>query len=518
MTVSGAKYPFRLAIFLACVALLAVLIAPGARAAEFRVVVVPQLDLEAVANRGAVGLLVPGAGPETSRQQAQAALVRGEIRNSLLGGLPAGRPLIAIETSTALPEPPAIVLQLPPREAGLNDRRYPIAVLGEGYRGILISARTRLPGLVSIVDVAPTALGRNDGLTSRPRRDAAGELARLDRRIEANGDARIPVLMLVAALVLGLVLVAPAAAVWGLSTALVANLALGVAGATQLWVVLLAAGVAVVGGGLLLSRLLRGQAARGLALAAVLVLYLVVPAVDTDSLALSPLGPTQNARFYGLSNLLETLLLVPALAGAALLGAHFGPLGFATAAIPALVAVGSSRLGADGGGAIVFAVGLGVLALGIWRRRALLPLAIAGVVVSAYLAFDAVTGTSHLADAVKGGIGDDVIRRIELSYARAVSGWGVGLLVAVGIAALAAAAAVELGGRRRPVLGAFLVAIAVSLVLNDSPNDVVTAGLLGYLTLAAACGSRFLIPRRWRERSPSSSPERRERTSRVVAS
>ena len=39
-----------------------------------------------------------------------------------------------------------------------------------------------------------------------------------------------------------------------------------------------------------------------------------------EAVALSPFGPSQAGRFYGVSNLLETFLLVPALLGAALLG------------------------------------------------------------------------------------------------------------------------------------------------------------------------------------------------------
>src|SRR5690348_12580640 len=40
-----------------------------------------------------------------------------------------------------------------------NHRLYRIAVIGLGYHGLLTSPTTRIPGLVSIVDVAPTALG-----------------------------------------------------------------------------------------------------------------------------------------------------------------------------------------------------------------------------------------------------------------------------------------------------------------------------------------------------------------------
>ena len=43
-----------------------------------------------------------------------------------------------------------------------------------------------------------------------------------------------------------------------------------------------------------------------------LAAYLLVLGFDPESVALSPFGPSQAGRFYGVSNLLETMLLVPA--------------------------------------------------------------------------------------------------------------------------------------------------------------------------------------------------------------
>jgi hypothetical protein len=73
---------------------------------------------------------------------------------------------------------------------------------------------------------------------------------------------------------------------------------------------------------------------------------------------------------------------------------------------------------------------------------------------------------------------------LRLSWHAATDGWGVGLLVGAGVAALAALALRE----RRPLLTAFLVALAVSLLVSDSPNDVIVAGLAGYLALSSAPG------------------------------
>ena len=67
------------------------LMAGPAQATTFQVVVVPGLtldDLEACADRGAVGLLNPGPGRRRAARSRCAALVRGEVRNSLRGGGP----------------------------------------------------------------------------------------------------------------------------------------------------------------------------------------------------------------------------------------------------------------------------------------------------------------------------------------------------------------------------------------------------------------------------------------------
>ena len=41
-----------------------------------------------------------------------------------------------------------------------NNRRFGVAVVGGGYHGVLTSPSTRIPGIVSIADIATTALGR----------------------------------------------------------------------------------------------------------------------------------------------------------------------------------------------------------------------------------------------------------------------------------------------------------------------------------------------------------------------
>jgi hypothetical protein len=485
----------RTLVVLVCVALAPA--APAAAAERLPVVVVPTLelaDLERLSQRGAVGLLVPGAGPETSGELARAALVRGKVRNSLRDGLPPGPPVISVETAARVPRGAAIVLALPEGGRQSNDRRYPVAVLADGYRGLLVSDSTRLPGLVSIADIAPTALGRDDALGSAAADDPVGELRELDRRIEANGDVRPVTGSVGAALVGALALTAPAVAPIAAIALLAANLVLGAAGAASFWLVvavLLGAAAATAFAG----RRLRGPLALGLGAVAVLAAYLVAMALDAGSVALSPLGPTQNARFYGLSNLLETMLLIPALGGAWALARRYGAAALVAVALLALVTVAGSRFGADGGGAIVLAAGYAVLAAGLLGRRdartAVLVAAAAAVVVGALFALDAAVGLStHVSRSLGGGpesLASDLANRVALSWARATSGWAVGLVVVAGIAALVALVArlprLRVDAEGKALLAAFAAAIAVSLVVNDSPLEVAVWGAVGYLAL-----------------------------------
>src|SRR5947207_8692788 len=122
-----------------------------------------------LAHRGAVGLLRPGYGPTTNRRRALAELVRGAEVNARLGGVPKGKPLIDANKANVFPNcHMCIVLQLPPRGGPTaNDRLYRIAVIGRGFHGLLTSPTTQIPGLVSIVDIAPTALTGHPATTLR---------------------------------------------------------------------------------------------------------------------------------------------------------------------------------------------------------------------------------------------------------------------------------------------------------------------------------------------------------------
>jgi len=456
-------------------------------------VVVTELPLSVYAQAGAVGLLVPSAGPQTSRAQALASLVRGQTRNSLRGGFPSGPVLIDVRLAgpdLQLGWPGAIVLlELPLGGARRNDVRYPIAVIGPGWHGLLTSESTRVPGLVSIADIAPTALALGGALGSRADADPVADLAELDARIRDNNRSRLPATLLAGALALLLAAVWPRASLLAFGTGLAANLAAGWTGLSAEWAVLLAVGLAMAAGGPGLAYVLRSRLAVGIALAAVVVAYLVSMGADATSVALSPLGPSQAGRFYGISNLLEAMLLLPAVAGAAFLRERLGWTGLGAAGVVSVVAVSGSHFGADGGGALVLAASYAVLAVGLAqaRRWMLLP-ALAGTVAvaAAALAIDAAAGgSSHVTRAAGGGPGGLVSHfsdRLVIAYERTVAGWQPLLAVVVGLAGIAVLLALLLrrgvAQEERALPLAVAAGVLVSLVVNDSPSDVALTGLV----------------------------------------
>ncbi|MHB8471164.1 MAG: hypothetical protein ACYDCH_15645, partial [Gaiellaceae bacterium] len=173
----------------------------------FRVIVYDHLSqgqFRLLAARGAVGLLVPGVGPTTNRRQALAELVRGAEVNAQLGGVPRGPTLLSTHLATGTPTAPRlIVVVLPPKGPPVaNDLRYRVAVLGGGFHGLLESPTTRIRGLVSIVDIAPTALGHERGsLTSTPAANPVASLASLNAQIHANNRLKLAALIVLACFV-----------------------------------------------------------------------------------------------------------------------------------------------------------------------------------------------------------------------------------------------------------------------------------------------------------------------------
>lgn len=416
--------------------------------------VVPPFEFERFSGKAALGLLVPGAGPSVTREGALAALLRGRIEHDLLGGVPQGKPLIRLGE----PGGPEILVSLPPAGRSKNEKRYPIAVLG--WDGLLTSSSTRIDGLVSITDVAT---GR---LRAVGAEDPVEALERLDRRIARNDSRRLPLTILLAAAVLALAFVRPGLGVRAILVALAANLWLEPSLAV-------AAGAAAV------------VLPLGLSCAALLAAYLLAMGLDAETVALSPLGPSQSGRFYGINNLLETLLLVPSFVGATALGR-----GGALVALLAFVTVGGNRYGADGGGLLVLAAGYAVLVLRLpgvrlTRSRAAALAAAAVALAVVVLAVDAATGgESHVTRAIRDGPGalaGDLADRVELSVRRTAAGAGA---IAVVLAGLGVLVAVGARRPRSPLADGLLAALAVSLVVNDTPTDVVGVGAVAAIAVA----------------------------------
>ena len=417
--------------------------APAAAAVR----VVGPFPLDRHAGSGAIGLAVPGAGPTVTRESALNTLLTGKVVSSLLGGAPAGAPLIQLDDGP----PPDTLVVLPPSGESENTR-YPIAVT-PGPRGVLTSSSTRIDGLVSLSDVAR---GRLEVVAVK---DPVATLERLEHRIERNDRIRLPLTLLLGGLAYIVAVLAPGLAPRVVLLGLAANLWLA-----GWWVVALVA---------LAAALLP----LGLACASVLLAYLLVLGLDAESIALSPFGPSQAGRFYGVSNLLETMLLVPALLGPALLGR----LGVAVAGL-SIVAVAGSRFGADGGGLLVLLAAYATLLVrtrGVrLDARRVAVLVVAGVAAAIVLVgIDAaIGGSSHVTQAVGDGPGavlGDIADRLELSARRTFGAFGPAFAV---LASLAVLVVVATRRPRRPLTDAVLVALLVSLVVNDTPGDVIGFG------------------------------------------
>ena len=426
----------------------------------------------------ASGLMVPGRGPEVSREEALAALE----------GIP----------PPSCPCEYVVLLRVPSGEHS-NDRRYPIAIAGPGYDGLLVSDRTRVPGLVSIYDIKPTveALeeGREPPITSRAEPNVQKRLDALDARLDDLDDSRTPAGFALAALMLAFALLARArrSAFWaraslltvpvGLSSAL----ALSALEVTEPATVVSVLAVVTAAGALVLARFTRNRLAFAAALLAIFPVYLLVLGNSTETSSLAVIGPRpeNGGRFYGFNNQLETLVLVPALLGAYLLGRRLLP----AVAFLALVTVGASFAGADGGGVLVLLAGF----LFLWLRLRGVPLTLrnlaltgAAVVVLGLLLVGldaAFGGESHVTRSIGDGpaqLAEDIGDRLVASAEGVVSTWHSALVIGVSIPVLVW---VALRRPRYAALDALLVAVAVSLLVNDAPREVSGFGALSALAL-----------------------------------
>ena len=467
-------------------------------------------DLPQLASEGAVGLMVPNAGPHTNAASAFAGMVRGILYNTRLPR-PHDTVLIRVRKVSSIPQHgPAIVVGLPPPLTTANGRRYPIAVIGRGYHGVLVSSLTRMPGVVSIADVARTALQTPHALTATPDRTPVTTLSRLESEITVARSTTMPGSVLVLSLLVLIALFYPRGAPTALGAAVAVNLVEGwfPTGGAAPRVILL--GLCTVAGGLFGPVFFRRQLVLAAGLVALVAAYTVSMVVRPWTLSLAPVGPELTSRFFGVSNLLETWLLFPGLLGGALLTRRFGWSAFVAVGALTLATIAENALGADGGGAIVVAVAFALLAVQLagWPIRYSLPaLGVAALAVYALLNLDAsLSAPNHLSGVLSGGwrgLEDVAANRVPLAYDRAVEQWWL-LIPAVPLLVVGTAAVRSAHDR---VDGAVVVAVlgglVASLLVNDSPGPVMIGGLtvllaaengLVHRTLAVPTLRRFALP------------------------
>lgn len=315
-----------------------------------------------------------------------------------------------------------------------------------GLRGVLRSHETRVDGLV----------GAHALTTGDVEGGGHANLPRLRARLETTRDNALRLRVVLATILITLTLFAPRRAIVACAAAIASALALSAFGSTSLTLFAL---LTLVGS-------LAPWRALWVFFAAYLVVLVASP--ETQSLALLGPHPWGGGRFYGISNELETLLLAPAL----VLGLAGAPL--------VLLTIGWSRAGADGGGLLAL---LAAYARLVPRPR----LAAAGVVALAvaFVAVDAATGgSSHVTHSVlHGNVLHDLAHRWRTSWHGLTGAWGRAIVSALCGAVLVAVAA------RRPrkrLVDAFLIAIVVSLVTNDTPQDVLFWGAISGVALRRA--------------------------------
>ena len=399
------------------------------------------------------------------------------------------------------------------RDTAPNDRRYPIAVIGRGYHGLLTSSLTRVPGLVSIADVARTALQTPHVLDCAADADAAATLvpARVaHRRLARHDDGRLRARARAARLLRAASSRRRAAA---LGAALAANLALG-------WLLAGSPGRASRSSARAPSR--AGSSGRsffrnGLRSGSRSSRRRGVRDDDgrpARGVSLAPIGPGADEP---LLRRLEPARDAAALPRAARRDApqrRFGWLAFLAVALLSLVTIAENQLGADGGGAIVVGVAFALLAVAMSARggaTSLPALGFAALVVLALLNLDAASSSpDHLRGAMHGGINGFVhvaTNRVPLAYARMVEQWW--LLIPRPPPRSSDSASPPRARAPTAALGlALLGALGASLLVNDSPGPVMIAGLAAVLALEGGLVHRSLTLPVLRRLAP---PRRRPR-------
>jgi hypothetical protein len=237
--------------------------------------------------------------------------------------------------------------------------------------------------------------------------------------------------------------------------------------------------------------------------------------------AVTPLGPDQNLRFWGIGDQIATLLFAPLLMGAVIARQRLGWVGFAVFSLLGLFVMTDNRLGANGGGAIGLGLALAVLGARL-SRRGLLAL-VGAVTASAAIVFAIVQhglaspGPNHLRSAFGSGIAGFLhvaANRVPLVYAPAVHEWALTLpltvlLVAGGVLAFR----VTPTRAARDLLIALATGLIASLLINDATGFMLGAGIACASAVArfAPSGAPVRLPVLSRVRATSAAGESRPR-------
>ncbi len=360
--------------------------------------------------------------------------------------------------------PGTLVIALAEPPPAVTTRLLPVAVVGlGGPQRTLTSATTHTDGLVTAIDVAPTALrwlGRpvpkamtGQQIERGGELDVAG-LRDFHARLRVVTSRRYATLHALAAAWAVLALLATAvgrragwrwavrtgglAVLWLLPTLLVFG-AIAPSRAVEAWGVSLS----ILALGAITGALVRWPCAPAVPCLITVAAYTVDLAFGSPLIVRSLLGPNPlfGSRFYGLGNELESTLPVALLCGIAAAACWLGrgrrSIGlagtFAVGGAVLAAVMGSGRLGADVGGVITLGVGAAVavvLALPgrlTWRRVALVvAVPIAGLVALALL--DLATGgnghfTRTILQAESGeALGNTFVRRYELAWNNLTAG------------------------------------------------------------------------------------------------
>ncbi len=388
-------------------------------------------------------------------------------RRLVVVGIPpgaAGRAQIDALIAARTPDELLMVGQLPPsppdRAITRPPPRYfkqPAFAVGDGKTGSPTSGTTRRDGLVSAIDLAPTAL---DWLGIDPPNKMRGEViesgsAKSAKRLEelrrrwsdvrgARQSSSFRAVIALAGVIFLLI-----GSVRGIRAAIGPSLRIGALG-LMWWPTMVLAAAALEPRARLVEtafiastsvflafvsdRVLPWPRGPILPVAVAMVAYTADLATGGDLLTRSALGPSVafGARFYGVSNELEPLLPILLLTGlaAALTGRAITkrtPLVYALAGFVLAIIVGWGRLGADVGGVITVGMGVAVATLvmlpGGITKRSLVVTALVPVAAIAFLiAIDlGLSGGDHLSRNLlrtenSSEVWELVSRRYELAF------------------------------------------------------------------------------------------------------